>query len=634
MCQSFDSIEWRRIILNIMLTKIRIHNFRSIEDMDVSLGMVNVVIGANNCGKSNFLKAINLALGQYKTVSEEDIFVAKDEVLDKTKCATVDIMIQPVNGDGQIVENFDDFWISTFTDFWITLGAAEGDYVGIRTIVEYDAMKNDYTLIHKHIMDWGGSISEATVSGKKYFTGDMLSYISAFYMDAQRDVVADIRDKKSYFGKATSKIDLPQDVINNIESQLNTVNSQIVENIPALNDTTSRISAIAPTIGDTDGVITIEPLARKMSDLHKGMDIIYRDGNAAGLSVAQHGMGTRSWISFLTLGAYVDWMYSNQQKEDDETDSYVMLTLEEPEAHLHPQAQQKLYSQLCGFRGQKIVSTHSSNVIMQAELDNLIHFEKQNGKTTASRFDATQFTPEEISRIRREVIASRGDLLFSRAIVLCEGITEEQALPIYFHKQFNVNPIFCGVNIIGIGGQNYKTFLSLIKNFNLPWYIFSDGERNTIKTVKKAVRDVFNEEIENLNNVFILPNGDDYEWHLIHNGYGPEIISAIEKCEGQPGFVSNFMKTRNGSSAGRQKTNKPPCPTCHQDIYEDIIRDYSGTDGQLEAIYDCCTTKAAKAKYATWVAEEIVAIQDETRNIPPKVKELMDAIRPLIERGQ
>ena len=134
----------------------------------------------------------------------------------------------------------------------------------------------------------------------------MNNYLSVFYMDAQRDVVEDLRDRKSYFGKATSRIELLPTDIQDIESQLNAVNVKIVDSIPALRQTADRIGSIASTIGSSNGTIEIEPLARKVADLHKGMDIFFKDGEAARLSIAQHGMGTRSWISFLTLGAYVE----------------------------------------------------------------------------------------------------------------------------------------------------------------------------------------------------------------------------------------------------------------------------------------------------------------------------------------
>lgn len=616
--------------MGISISKVRIENFRSIENLELSLSMTNVLIGANNCGKSNFLKAINVALGQNKIVSSEDIYVGKDEVLDNTKCATIDIMLRPVDTTNKILSAFSDFWIGVFTEEWITTGDPIGDYVGIRTILQYDALKNDYIVVRKQITDWGDSISSAGISRRKAFTGDMNTYISAFYMDAQRDVVDDIKDRKSYFGRATSRVDLSQEKISEIERQLNDVNSQIVESIPALSQTATRIAAIASTVGAANGTIEIEPLARKMTDLHKGMDVIFRDGEAARLSVSQHGMGTRSWISFLTLGAYVDWEKQRLVEDDPESESYIMLTMEEPEAHLHPQAQQKLYSQLCKFSGQKIISTHSPSIVAQAELCDLIHFEKINGKTQAHSFNASNYTEEEKNRIKREVISSHGELLFAKAIVLCEGITEEQALPIYFQEKYGIDPTFCGINIIGIGGQNYKTFLSLIKNFHIHWYIFSDGESSTIRTVKKAVRDVFGTEIDQCDNVIILDNQEDYEKHLLNNGYENEIVEAICLIEGDTDFVSEYVRTRDHTVAGREKTSLPKCTVCQQFIYQDVIRDYSGTDGWRNAIYDCCTAKQAKAKYAIGVAEKIVSVSDESRRIPPKINSLLDAMSAIM----
>ena len=71
---------------------------------------------------------------------------------------------------------------------------------------------------------------------------------------------------------------------------------------------------------------------------------------AASFSVLQHGMGTRSWISFLTLGAYVDYFHNRVKKDDEEADDLVVLSLEEPEAHLHPQAQRQC-RQVCKLTG-------------------------------------------------------------------------------------------------------------------------------------------------------------------------------------------------------------------------------------------------------------------------------------------
>lgn len=117
---------------------------------------------------------------------------------------------------------------------------------------------------------------------------------------------------------------------------------------------------------------------------------------------------------------------------------------------------------------------------------------------------------------------------------------------------------------------------------------------------------------------------------LINSGYVSEIVEAICDYEENPDYIAEFIRTRDQKSDGRRRTNLPKCPSCNQDIYEDIIKDYSGTEGYNRAVYDCCTGKQAKAKYATIVAEKIVNLEDEGRQYPPKIKQLLLALQPLI----
>ena len=85
-------------------------------------------------------------------------------------------------------------------------------------------------------------------------------------------------------------------------------------------------------------------------------------------------------------------------------------------------------------------------------------------------------------------------------------------------------------------------------------------------------------------------------------------------------FFEEYVENNNHTSCGRYKTDKPPCEKCGQDIYEDNIRDYDGDDGYNRAIYDCCTGRNSKARYACYIADEIVA----QNMIPPKVRQLFE----------
>ena len=60
------------------ISRIRVENFRSLKDIDFQPGAFCVLIGENNSGKSNILRALNLVLGEVwpseRSFSEEDFY--------------------------------------------------------------------------------------------------------------------------------------------------------------------------------------------------------------------------------------------------------------------------------------------------------------------------------------------------------------------------------------------------------------------------------------------------------------------------------------------------------------------------------------------------------------------------------
>ena len=383
--------------MSILLTKVNILNYRSIESLSLDLGVSNLLIGQNNSGKTNFLRAINIALSGSADVSGDDIYVAQGENLDKNKTAIIDIMLQPVDKDNQIEGSFNEFWTSVFTTDWINT-SSEGDFVGIRTIIEYDEVRDAYSIKRQRILQWAENGIAATVENRRVaFNEDMRIYMQTHYLDANRDIVEDLRNRRSYFARVTSSYDISDDTRREIEQQLSAVNNTIVNSIPTLRQTKERISAIGEIIGEPSSNVEIEPLARKLSDLNRGMDIIIQSGSAASFPISQHGSGTRSWISFLTLAAFVE----NQKEtliKSENAELFFVLSMEEPEAHLHPQAQRQLFEQIYSFSGQKIVSTHSPYVVAQSDLKNIIYFSMRNGITIAIRYESNNLDEQKIYR--------------------------------------------------------------------------------------------------------------------------------------------------------------------------------------------------------------------------------------------
>lgn len=610
--------------MGIRLSKIRIQNFRSIEGAETELNDTNILIGQNNSGKSNFLRAVNIALNVNPSVSDQDIYISNGEKLSKEKNAIIDVMIRPVDDSGSYLKEFSDFWTGVFTEKWITTDVTEGSYVGIRSIIEYDAKFDQYSVRKRPITQWNDTIEDAICGRKQGFTTDMQSYIECFYMEAHRDILEDLNNKKSFFGRATSVRDIPEDVVHEVEAKLTDANKIIVDRTPSLSATQDKISKVGNLFGQQRNRIAIEPINRSISDLHRGMDVKFGDEEGPLLSVSEQGMGTRSWISFLTLDAYISYLTHSIKEDDEEAELFVVLALEEPEAHLHSYAQKKLFEQIKQFAGQKIISTHSTNVVSQASVIDFLHLYKHKGKTVLHRIDRTEYKAEELAKIEREFIRSKGDLLFSTAVVLSEGITEELALPVYFKQYFGFDPNSAGIAIIGIGGQNYKSFLHILKDFSIPWFIFSDGEPSTIKTIKNAVKEMLDQDYSVMANVIILDNGDDYEKNLVSNGYSPHIINAINKYHKElreqtdPEGAKRDTQSYFESYIKKESRRNKPC---------------SGEEGERKALIKCMKEDNGKAKYAYIIADEIVRNAHDGKKIPPKIIDLLREIEKLFLNG-
>ncbi|TOK94956.1 ATP-dependent endonuclease, partial [Vibrio parahaemolyticus] len=86
---------------------------------------------------------------------------------------------------------------------------------------------------------------------------------------------------------------------------------------------------------------------------------------------------------------------------------------------------------------------------------------------------------EDIKTLRREVMRLRGDILFSKALILFEGVSEEQILPAMFERYFDCSPFEVGVSCIAVGGKNYKPFIKMAGSFGIPVFIVSDNDGTT-----------------------------------------------------------------------------------------------------------------------------------------------------------
>ena len=143
---------------------------------------------------------------------------------------------------------------------------------------------------------------------------------------------------------------------------------------------------------------------------------------------------------------------------------------------------------------------------------------------STGKFIESDFDSEDIRKIYRQVINTRGELFFSKLVILFEGETEEQALPITIKRHLNKNPIELGVDFIGVGGSgNYLPFIRFFEAFNVPYLIFSDNETEANATVTNQIS---KSQLQDISKVVFLNTGNDFEKELCVNGYIDEVKKA------------------------------------------------------------------------------------------------------------
>jgi putative ATP-dependent endonuclease of OLD family len=596
----------------IAITDVRVSNFRSLANIEVELGDLTVLIGANNAGKTSFLDALFSAIGAgRKAFGQDDVRLARGEAMPpKDRQVIVDVRIRPVGDDGKIAEKFPEgsFW----TSLWGTGIALDEvdfmEFMPFRTSLAWSVIKGDYMIERKFLKEWR-TFNDwlATPTQDKPLTAAQLEPVALHYIDAKRDLEDDLRRQGSFWRRMTDDLGLSESDVSELEHALSGINQQIVEKSEILKHLKLNLASLQTVVSADSEGIDIAPVARKLRDLSKGVDVSFSTAGAQSFPLSRHGMGTRSLASLLVFRAFAAWRQSQATKGGDKVHS--ILGLEEPESHLHPQAQRSLFSHVRAIPGQRVVSTHSPYFAGQAQLDDLRLFIKKGGDTTAARLNLSELEkPDDKRKLQDSVIESRGDILFAQAVILFEGQTEEQALPIWAERYWASTIHELGFSFVRANGTDYFPFIWLANSLDIPWYVMADGEPQPVANLKAALKKAGQPDLDASTNVVVLPNGNNFEKQLLAEDYLAEVELALNEVHEASSYLDQFISRNNGQSYGQGKGN----------------RDYKSDGGRLRAASDAM--KAEKTRLAKPLARIISNLPNPKRRFPSQIERLFGII--------
>lgn len=527
------------------IKSLRIKNFRCLVDVAIDLDDVTVIIGENNTGKTALLDALRFITSRapqrrQASIAEYDFHMADQNSDPKTS--------DPIVMELVLAESEPDEWpeeIAQSLSEIIQLDPiADIDSISIRCTSQYNQTSKSFESSWQFL-----TIKGDPLGGKALAPGlptTFLKYIPYFYLSALRNAEEEFSPRSQFWGKILRSIDIPEAKRQELAQDLEQLNAELLGADARLNNVATTVGRISSVMHGTSGhSVSIRALPLKPWDLMSKSEIVLRSQNGgAEFPMTRYGQGTQSLSVLFLFQAFVEHLLKDTYSEYSEP----ILGLEEPEAHLHPQAARALWQQVTKLPGQRIISSHSPYFVQNVPFRKLRVFRK-NGvavsihrvaksynavlpnkpelqtfvRRNSAKFSYRQSTEElvlsgklttaeyrdlltcytsaedrakvhpviagllnssrfymsdaDLEELQSGVRRIRGEILFARAWLLCEGQSEYVLLH-GFAELLGTPLDAAGVAVVDFqnSGRSPERFALLAQNLGFPWVLQCDGD--------------------------------------------------------------------------------------------------------------------------------------------------------------
>lgn len=494
------------------LSRLFISGFRSIHELDLKFEPgKNVIIGRNNSGKSNIVRALDVVLGETapayaksENITESDFHFARwvDEngEVHERKSKLIQIWCELERGEDEVL-NWAEIDKCFGFSYWgdrssksanrISLNDLKSEFGRIFELSEdeagyakvwVDSKLNNQTKF-KTVLDpmrhyayaFQAELTEKGIQKQirfLYREATDKDWVLAFkasvrteilqsaILPAFRDPATQLRVSPwTWFGKMMRHLTKGYKDDKELQEALGrvqTAGDRIFEGL------TTKLENDALSVSFPDAKLSFRFHGASDGDLYKNCSIYIDDGFES--PITDKGAGIQS--------ATIIGLFSYYTREVN-TQASALLCVEEPELYLHPHARRVVSDRLDEFlegkRNQVIVTTHGVEFLRTAsETFNMLLVSKtREGGTIASTLDAREF-------LRLLIDNNQNELFFADKVILCEG-HDEYLVRAVAAKLFPGELDRQNVSIVSVGGKDQMVSLaSLIVNIGLKCFVLAD----------------------------------------------------------------------------------------------------------------------------------------------------------------
>lgn len=348
------------------INRVRIENFRCVRELDLELDETTVLIGSNNAGKTAIMEAIRIALsrrwGQRGTgFTEYDVHCAEESGDPKTA--------PPVRVVLHFEENAADQWdpdMVAALDDLVVLTDNGSNLISLRVTCQWSEEKEAFDPAWEFLDASGEPLTQKAQRAMNL--SGFFAYAPLFYLAALRDAADEFGPRSSLWARLLKSIRIPAEVEGEVKGSLDLLDAQLLAADPRLAEIAETIGLAAKVaIGQSEGDARLRMLPMNTWDLISRASVVLQNETLRPwLPLDHHGQGLQSLSVIFLFQAAVF-----QQLLEEQPGTEPIFLLEEPEAHLHPQAARTLWDRITALPGQKLVTTHSPYFVQNVPLRNL-----------------------------------------------------------------------------------------------------------------------------------------------------------------------------------------------------------------------------------------------------------------------